>query len=220
MTSDTSDAATGSSLTWRFSTNTLASKANASEVVAQPPFNAELWSPDMKRVAVALVGIDGVAQAVGVLDLATKAIRKYDVPILPNQDYRIVAGWLADSRRFLVPTPAGIAIVDADTAKWTTIPAPLAGTQYRSGTRLPVEQRHADADGRARDLRWRCLAARHEALTARPTARRARRATRAARRRASATPSRLAACCSTARRRTRSSDQRIAEDLTSRADGR
>jgi len=135
MTSDTSDAATGSSLTWRFSTNTLASKANASEVVAQPPFNAELWSPDMKRGAVALVGIDGVAQAVGVLDLATKAIRKYDVPILPNQDYRIVAGWLTDSRRFLVPTPAGIAIVDADTAKWTTIPAPLAGTLYRSGTR-------------------------------------------------------------------------------------
>ncbi len=151
MTADTVSASVGQARTWVFGTDNLATKANAQIIdpVSPGPFTPESWSPDMTRVAGAIIGPDGLALAAATMDFATKAVRRLDIPILPAQDYRIVAGWLPDSRRFLVPTPGGLAIVDADTGKWTTVAAPPGGTRYRlsgDARKLMVEREVYDGD--------------------------------------------------------------------------
>ena len=144
-------AGAGQARTWLFGTDNLATKANAQVIdpVSPDPFLPQSWSPDMTRVAGAISGPDGLAVAAATMDFATKAVRRFDVPILPAQAFYIVAGWLPDSQRFVVPTPGGLAIVDAVTGKWTTVAAPPAGTRYRlSGdTRtLMVEREVYDSD--------------------------------------------------------------------------
>jgi Tol biopolymer transport system component len=151
MTADTVSTSLGQARTWLFDTDNLATKANAQLIApaSTDPFSVESWSPDMTRVAGAIIGPDGLARAAAWLDLATETVRRMDVPVLPGQDYRIIAGWLPDSRRFLVPTPGGLAIVDADTGKWATVEAPLAGTRYRlsrDARKLMVEREVYDGD--------------------------------------------------------------------------
>ena len=68
---------------------------------------------------------------------------------LPNQDYRIIAGWFPDSRCLLLPTPGDLAVVDVRTGSWTTIDAPAGGTRYRlsvDARTLMVEREIYDGD--------------------------------------------------------------------------
>jgi len=154
ITSDTSPTRSptspGQTRFWLFETGALATRDDAQLIaLASPdPFSAESWSADMARLAGAILGPDGMALAAATMDLATKTVRRLDVPILPGQDYRIVSGWV-DSRRFLVPTPGGLAIVDADTGRWTTVGGPPAGTRYRlseDARKLMVEREVYDGD--------------------------------------------------------------------------
>ena len=103
----------------------------------------------MTRLAGAILGPDGLALAAATMDLATKTVRRLDVPILPGQDYRIVAGWVDSPTDPAWPTPGGLAIVDADTGRWTTVGGPPAGTRYRlseDARKLMVEREVYDGD--------------------------------------------------------------------------
>jgi dipeptidyl aminopeptidase/acylaminoacyl peptidase len=148
LTSDTRADLTG---VWVFSTTAIATRATVRTIKPESPepFSVEAWSPDATRAAGAIVGPDGLARAAATMDLATGKVRRFDVPIQPALDYRTIAGWFSDSRRFLMPTPGGLAIVDVQTGTWTRVDAPPGGTRYRlSGDRrtLMIEREIYDGD--------------------------------------------------------------------------
>ena len=147
----TGDITAGQASGWLFDATVVATKTAARLIKPDfpEPFHIEAWSPDMKTVAGAIIGPDGSGRAVAVMDLQTTKVRRFDVPVLPGQDFRIVTGWLPDSRRFLAATPGGLAIVDAVTGKWTTIDAPPGGSRYRlsaDSRTLMVEREIYDGD--------------------------------------------------------------------------
>ena len=121
------------------------------------PFSPESWSPDMTRVAGAIIGPDGLALAAATMDFATKAVRRLDIPILP-------ASGLPDCCRMA--------------SRFATIPRPNSrrarhrrcrhgkmddGRGAAGGHAVPPERRRPETDGRARGLRRRRVAARDEA---------------------------------------------------------
>jgi Tol biopolymer transport system component len=137
-------------INWLFDANTLAtSSVRSVKLNVGGPFGAEAWSPDATLVAGAVLGPDGVSIAPAVWNLATNVVRRFDVPIAPAQDYRIVAGWLPDARHFLVPTPGGLAVIDERNGQWRRIDSPQGGSRYRlsgNGRKLMIERAVFDAD--------------------------------------------------------------------------
>jgi eukaryotic-like serine/threonine-protein kinase len=136
--------------TWMFDPAVLATPASARFVPHDQPrtFFVEDWSPDGKLVAGAILTDDGKPLAPAVWDLATNAIRHLPVPIAPELEYHTIAGWLPDSRRFVMATPGGLAVIDAASGRWTTIAAPAGSRQRltRDGKKLMVEREVLEAD--------------------------------------------------------------------------
>ena len=136
---------------WLFDSAVMATKASARFIKqdASAVFEAEVWSPDGTRLAGSILGPDGLPRGVAFLDVATGAITRFDVPVPPNIQFYLVAGWFPDSRRFLTVAPTGLVIVDTATGRWTPVDGPAGGTSYRlsgDGRRLVIERDALDAD--------------------------------------------------------------------------
>ena len=157
----TGDITAGQAGGWLFDATVVATKTAARLIKPDfpEPFHIEAWSPDMKTVAGAIIGPDGSGRAVAVMDLQTTKVRRFDVPVLPGQDFRIVTGWLPDSRRFLAAT------------RWRTGDRRCRHGKMDDDRRtpgresVPPECRQPDVDGRAGNLRRRRLAARTQAVS-------------------------------------------------------
>jgi hypothetical protein len=79
--------------------------------------------------------------------VSTGTVRPLNVPLPAFVEFT-VAGWFPDSRRLLVRSGNGLALVDSATGTWTAVSVPSGSKYYLAGAgrALMVERATVDAD--------------------------------------------------------------------------
>jgi Tol biopolymer transport system component len=134
---------------WIFDASTMATRQTA-KFFKNPlpqPFSAESWSPDGKLIAGSLLDVGGNPRTVAVWEVSTGTVRPLNVPLPAFVEFT-VAGWFPDSRRLLVRSGNGLALVDSATGTWTAVSVPSGSKYYLAGAgrALMVERATVDAD--------------------------------------------------------------------------
>jgi Tol biopolymer transport system component len=134
---------------WIFDASTMATRQTA-KFFKNPlpqPFSAESWSPDGKLIAGSLLDVGGNPRTVAVWEVSTGTVRPLNVPLPAFVEFA-VAGWFPDSRRLLVRSGNGLALVDSTTGTSTAVSVPSGSKYYLAGAAraLMVERATVDAD--------------------------------------------------------------------------
>jgi Tol biopolymer transport system component len=119
---------------WLFDTSATATRQNARFFKSTQPeaFVAESWSPDGRFIAGFLQDSGGHPRTFALWEVATGTVRPLKVsPPRGWTFFYVTGGWLPDSRRFLVMSERGLALVDITTGDATPI-------QVKPGTRFDV----------------------------------------------------------------------------------
>jgi Tol biopolymer transport system component len=137
--------------TWLFEPSAIATASSAQFVkhTLDQSLSIEAWSPDGKRIAGSLLDKTGSPVMPAVWDVASGAILQFEIPPATGMDSATIAGWLPDSRRLLVSSGKGLALVDTLTGRWTAFAAPQGGSRYwlsGDSRTLLIERTTLDAD--------------------------------------------------------------------------